>query len=128
MKKILLLSIAFIGLWVCPASSVNAQGVGINPSGSNPDPSALLDLSSTTKGTLITRMSTAQRNAITSPAIGLLIYNTDCNNFNYYNGSSWVDMAGNAVVGPLAAAPTAGTNTASATQIVLNWNILIGAT
>ena len=45
--------------------------------GSTPDPSALLDLQSTGKGLLPPRMTTAQRNAITLPATGLIVYNTD---------------------------------------------------
>jgi hypothetical protein len=56
-----------------------SQGVGINETGSNPDPSAILDVESTDKGFLPPRMTTAQRNGITSPATGLIIYNTDEN-------------------------------------------------
>src|SRR5436190_9494762 len=112
MKKTLLISIVFIGLSVPLTFTVHAQGVSINPSGNPADASALLDLSSTNKGTLITRMTTAQRDAIASPATGLLIYNTDCNNLNLYNGSAWVDMVGNVVTG-LSLPPAAGTNTPS---------------
>lgn len=43
----------------------------------NPDPSALLDLSSTSQGVLFPRMTSAQRDAIVDPAEGLVIYNTD---------------------------------------------------
>src|SRR6185436_12683723 len=81
---------AFIGLLVCPLSNVNAQGVGINPSGNNPDPSALLDLNAApayNKGLLMPRLSQAQRDLISSPARGLVVYNLDCDNFNYYNGT-----------------------------------------
>jgi uncharacterized protein (TIGR02145 family) len=66
--------------------------VGINSTGSQPAASAMLDVSSTSQGTLITRMNTAQRNAIGSPSNGLMIYNTDCNNFNYFNGTGWVAL------------------------------------
>ena len=45
--------------------------------GSTPNPSALLDLQSTSKGLLLPRMSTAQRDAIVLPATGLIVYNTD---------------------------------------------------
>jgi len=51
--------------------------------------SALLDVVSTTKGSLFPRMTTTQQNAISSPATGLWIYNTDSNLFSFYNGSSW---------------------------------------
>ena len=45
--------------------------------GSTPAPSAVLDLQSTSKGFLPPRMTTAQRNAIASPATGLIVYNSD---------------------------------------------------
>jgi len=54
-----------------------------------PDASAKLELSSTTKGILIPRMTTTQRNAISSPAVGLMIYNTTDSAFNYYRLSGW---------------------------------------
>lgn len=50
--------------------------------------SALVIMSSTTKGLLVPRMTTTQRNAIVSPATGLLIYNTTTGLFNAYN-SGW---------------------------------------
>ena len=68
-----------------------AQNVGINTDGSTPDNSAMLDVKSTTHGILISRLSDAQRNAIPSPATGLLIYNTTTNRFNYYNGR-WYEI------------------------------------
>lgn len=54
-----------------------------------PAASAILEGRSTTKGFLAPRMTTTQRNAIASPATGLMIYNTTTGAFNYYNGSSW---------------------------------------
>src|SRR5690606_35654529 len=51
--------------------------------------SALLDVYSTTKGVLIPRMTATQRDAISSPAAGLQIYNTDSNALNFYDGDSW---------------------------------------
>ena len=60
------------------------QGVGINASGNPADTSALLDVSSTTKGVLIPRMTTIQRNAIVNPAVGLQIYNTNTDCINIY--------------------------------------------
>ncbi|HNQ21198.1 MAG TPA: hypothetical protein PKI46_09075, partial [Bacteroidales bacterium] len=71
---------------------MDAQNVGINIDGSTPDNSAMLHIKSTTHGILIPRLSDAQRNAIPSPATGLLIYNTTTNKFNFYNGSGWYEI------------------------------------
>lgn len=53
-----------------------SQGIGINNDESDPDPSAILDVKSTTQGMLVPRMTTAQRIAISAPANSLLIYDT----------------------------------------------------
>jgi hypothetical protein len=59
----------------------------------NPDASAALDITSTTKGLLIPRMTETQRDEITSAATGLMIYQTDGTaGFYYYNGSSWFEV------------------------------------
>lgn len=67
---------------------VNAQ-VAINTMGSLPDTSAMLDVSSSSRGVLFPRMSNAERNAIVLPKAGLQIYNTTTNALNVYNGTSW---------------------------------------
>ncbi len=67
-------------------TSIGNVGIGSN---TTPAESALLDLNSTSKGFLAPRMSEANRNAITSPASGLSIYNTTTNQFNYFNGTIW---------------------------------------
>lgn len=54
-----------------------------------PDPSSLLDISSTTQGILAPRMTTAQRLAISSPANGLLVYDTTENRFFYFENTTW---------------------------------------
>ena len=62
--------------------------IGIN--NETPDASAALDITSTTGGLLVPRMTETQRDAITSAATGLMIYQTDGTvGFYYYNGSSW---------------------------------------
>ncbi len=64
--------------------------VGINTDGSNPDASAMLDIKATDKGVLIPRMTEAERIAISSPATGLLVYQTDGHTgFYYFDGSVW---------------------------------------
>jgi hypothetical protein len=55
---------------------------------STPSEKALLDLTSTTKGFLPPRMTTTERNAITSPVAGLMIYNTTTNKLNVYT-TAW---------------------------------------
>ena len=57
---------------------------------SNIAPSAALEVNSTSKGFLPPRMTTLQRDNISSPAQGLVIFNTDTNRLNTYTGSSWV--------------------------------------
>ena len=68
--------------------------VGINTE--TPDASAALDITSTTGGILVPRMTETQRDAITSAATGLMIYQTDGTaGFYYYNGSSWSEVGAN---------------------------------
>jgi hypothetical protein len=89
----------FIILFVLITTNIFSQGVAINNDGSNPNPSAILDIKSTDKGVLVPRMTQSQKNAITSPATGLLIYQSDgASGFYYYDGSAWVIMnSGNTV-------------------------------
>jgi len=54
--------------------------------------SALLNVTSTTKGFLPPRMTTTQRNAIASPATGLIVYDTTLNLPQFYNGTIWVSL------------------------------------
>jgi len=82
--------LAFILLSITGIAQV---GIGT----ATPASSAALDVTSTSKGILIPRMTQAQKNAIVSPATGLLIYQTDVTSgFYYYNGVSWVTFGGSA--------------------------------
>jgi len=54
--------------------------------------SSILTVSSTTQGFLQPRMTTTQRDAISSPATGLQVYNTTTNTNDYYNGSAWTSQ------------------------------------
>ncbi|MCU0389333.1 MAG: hypothetical protein MUE71_12070, partial [Chitinophagaceae bacterium] len=69
-----------------------AQNIGIGTN--SPHASALLDVSSTNRGLLAPRMTTAQRMAIAGPAKGLLVYDTDENTLYHYNGSVWAQVGG----------------------------------
>jgi hypothetical protein len=84
-------------LFLALSMAVNAQ-VSINADGSLPDNSAMLDVKSTTKGLLAPRMTAAQRDAIVSPAKGLLIFCTDNSLYFSNNGTpatpNWVMMSG----------------------------------
>jgi len=67
-----------------------SQRVAINAEGSPADSSAILDISSTSKGVLIPRMTIMERDVIDDPAIGLLIYQTDSiAGFYVYTGTAW---------------------------------------
>lgn len=70
----------------------SAGNVGIGTS--TPDSSAILDLTSTTKGLLTPRMTTTQRNAIASPAVGLIVYDTTLLSLYQYNGTAWTAVGG----------------------------------
>ena len=61
--------------------------------GASLDSSSLLSMSSTSKGFLPPRMTTVQRDAIGTPATGLMIYNTTTNQYNSYDGGAWVALA-----------------------------------
>ena len=79
---------------------INAAGnVGIGTT--SPTASALLDITSTTKGLLPPRMTTAQRDAIASPATGLQVYNTTTSALNVFNGTAWGAVGGGGALSAL---------------------------
>jgi len=114
---------------VCLMGAILAQSVGIGTS--TPDPSARLDVSDNQRGILIPRLTTAERNAITTPARSLLIYNTDCDEYQYYiPGTGWVSLltsvtAGGGGSGTLTAFPATGI---SASGFTAHWSPVAGAT
>lgn len=69
-----------------------SQGVSINETNSPPDPSAMLDVESTTRGFLPPRLTPAQRTGISYPASGLVVYDTDFNALFLFSGDYWVRL------------------------------------
>ncbi|MCK4661746.1 MAG: hypothetical protein KAT68_02685 [Bacteroidales bacterium] len=77
----------------------NSKSVGIGTS--TEETSSALEVKSTTKGFLPSRMTTAQRDAISNPAAGLQVYNTETNCLNYFTGDVWFEVCGDtASLGP----------------------------
>lgn len=85
-----------LALLLCLASfPLLAQNVSISEDGAAPAASALLDLQSTSKGFLMPRMTQIQREAIISPATGLMVYQTDGTPGYYsYDGFAWSPIGG----------------------------------
>ena len=93
-----LLTILFVSSVFC-TTGVYAQNVGVGTS--SPDNSAKLDVSATDGGLLIPRLTEVQRDAISSPATGLMIFQTDGTvGFYYYDGSAWTALSGSGATGP----------------------------
>jgi uncharacterized coiled-coil protein SlyX len=85
MKK----SILQLAILLILATQLFAQSVAINANGAAANTSSILDVTSTTKGLLIPRMTTVQRTAIAAPAKGLLVFDISTNSLWFHNGTSW---------------------------------------
>lgn len=72
-------------------STCHAQGIGINNAA--PHASSILDVTSTNKGMLMPRMTSAQRLAIALPANGLIVYDISQSAFYFFNGAIWQPLA-----------------------------------
>ena len=118
MKMKSIFSLIFLLIFSCIAFDLSAQ-VGINESNLSPASSAMLDINSSNKGLLIPRMSTESRNAIPSPATGLLIYNTSTDLFNYFDGSYWFAIEKTAVSPNIGTISAGGGVAISAQQNIL---------
>jgi len=70
--------------------SVIGQGIGVGTAA--PDASAALDISSTTKGMLVPRLTSDQRELIISPAQGLLVFDITTETFWFHNTNEWVEL------------------------------------
>jgi len=86
MKKVnFMLTILFM------VNNIAAQNVGIGTT--TPTASAALEIKSNTKGLLIPVMNTTARNAIATPANGLLVYDSTAKAFYYFKNNGWISMA-----------------------------------
>lgn len=75
---------------------VNAQNVTVTDDDEyTPKSSAMLDVQSTDKGMLVPRMDSLSRIGISSPAAGLLVYDTNAAAFYYFNGTKWLNLTTN---------------------------------
>ena len=111
-------------LMIMATSMANAQ-VGINADNSAPDPSAGLDVKFTDKGMLPPRMTVDQRDAIASPAEGLMVYCTNCGvngSLSLFTNGAWRTYTFCNTPSPLA-----GSNSVSPGQIIWNWTAVAGA-
>jgi hypothetical protein len=77
-----------------PQLNIESDGSGIGINIRDTDPSAALDVTSTTQGVLLPRMTTAQRDAIATPADGLTLYNTTEKAMEVYDCNAWVKPGG----------------------------------
>jgi hypothetical protein len=95
MKKIVLfaavLRIIIITALISFTIFANSQSVAVNTTGTPADASAMLDISSISKGFLPPRMTTIQRTGISSPANGLIVFDTDTKTYWYF-ATTWKEV------------------------------------
>lgn len=123
MKKLysLLIAVAILQLTSVKLNAQNtfpatgSAGIGTTA----PNVSSILEIKSTTKGVLVPRMTKTQRDAIATPATGLLIYQTNSQpGFYYYSGTAWT---------ALGAAPGANKNLSNLAATSVNMSVVPGA-
>lgn len=78
------------------ATTIFYAQVGIGTT--TPDPSSVLDLTSTTAGFLLPRLTTAERDLIAAPVEGLMIYNNNNKCFEFWNATDWISACDGSVV------------------------------
>jgi hypothetical protein len=88
MNKLLLLILT--GCYLAEQASAQSGVTGIGTT--TPHASAVLDINSNNKGVLFPRISTTQRMAIVSPAMGLMVYDSDKRTIFLYDGAQWLPM------------------------------------
>ena len=81
---------------LCATTFTQAQ-IGIGTA--SPNAASQLEVSSTSKGFLPPRMTALQRNAISTPVAGLMVWCSNCGSngeIQIYNGTEWVNFIGGA--------------------------------
>ena len=111
MKKILFLLLLTSTVFGQTVSQKSIPGYGAGFNTNDQNASALMEMRSTTKGFLPSRMTTTQRDLISSPAPYLMIANTTTGTYQFYNGSAWVNVGGGGSTPTLQAVTTAGNET-----------------
>ena len=110
------------------AGLCRGQGVGIGTT--SPHASAQLDITSTSKGVLLPRVSTAQRIAIANPAFGLLVFDTDKGSFYLFDGENWKAMifGNDADIPPITRVPVNGSYPfeTSSESVAISGNFAMG--
>ncbi len=105
-KKLIIALLVFGNSWNV-FSQLVSQKIGTNPTFIVP--SAVVEIESTTKGFLPPRMTFAKRNAINSPATGLIVYCTDCGvngELQLFNGTTWTNITGSSAAARTCRVPT----------------------
>ncbi len=93
------LAVLFLAFSYASYAQDNNVGIGTI----TPEPTSILDISSDDKGVLVPRLNTLQRLAITAPAQGLLVYDTDLDCFFFFSAAStaWENLcSGGGSMGP----------------------------
>jgi microcystin-dependent protein len=118
--------ISFFIIFICLGEVFAVDNVGIGTI--SPDPSAILDLTSTNKGFLPPRMTTTERNAIGSPATGLIIYNNTNSRYEYNAGTpgtpNWSPIISNGITSVGLSMPSAFSVTGS--PLIANGTLTVG--
>jgi len=97
--------------------SSGSAGIGTT----SPNASSIIEMTSISQGILVPRMTLSQRNAISGPATGLLIYQTDSGpGFYFYNGSTWTVIYSGAALNQNLLPD--GDNTRSLGSTAYSWN------
>jgi len=92
------LSILGLALLLCPPQGGMKGGCQVGIGTNSPDASSILEMTSTSQGVLVPKMTTIQRDAIASPANGLMVFVTTDSSFYYNAGSlatpNWTRVTG----------------------------------